>query len=375
MSRLTETIKFTAPGEYIISGPGAPLEVPARAADKPITVIAPTIYPLGKQGYAGIERLVSLFLKGLLANGVTNLACVCTTPSILPRGVQRIDSGQPVHDFTEPWLGPTVACLGESASCFLDFSHSKFIGRAGPDLPHISPIWHDPYIMQPSAPRQNVICLSNWQLDRFREVYKQDAKVLDPHAGDGDYFVPGLEADRGDYLVYLGKLHPTKGAGLAIDACKKLQQRLIIIGTATPGDPPEYQEAVKAACDGVDIVFHGPAIGDEKLRLYQNAKALFYPVNYEPGTGEAHSHKSIEPPLCGTPVILYDQGAMREVFDDGVTGQVISGEAELAEALKWAETLDRGACRQRALERWDYRAVVKRWLPVIERVAKGERWP
>lgn len=339
---------------------------------KAVTVIAPTVYPLGKQGYAGIERLVSLFVKGLLAPGV-NLACVCTEGSILPRGVTRIDSGPPIHDFTEPWLLPTVARLGERAGCWLDFSHSKPIGRVANDLAHLSPIWHDPYIMQPAAPRFNVVCLSQWQLERFREVQRHDAIVLDPHCADGDYLVPG-EGPRGDYLVYLGKLHPTKGAGLAIEACRKLRQRLVVIGSATPGDPPEYAAAVKAACDGVDFIFHGEARGDEKLRIYQGAKALFYPVDYPPGTGESHSHKAIEPPLCGTPVILYGQGAMREVFDDGVTGRVIGGEAELAEALKWAETLDRAACRQRAMERWDYRFVVKTWLPVIDRVTKGERW-
>ena len=131
---------------------------------------------------------------------------------------------------------------------------------------------------------------------------------------------------------------------------------------------------MRAACDGDQIIFHGPAIGDEKLRIYQNAKALFYPVNYPPGTGEGHSHKSVEPPLCGTPVILFNQGAMKEIFDDHTTGMVINGAAELPEAIQWAETLDRTRCRKTALERWVYRQVVARWLPMMEEVARGSRW-
>jgi glycosyltransferase involved in cell wall biosynthesis len=336
-------------------------------------VVSPMIYPLGKQGYAGIERLVVYFLKGLLANQMRFLTCICPSGSILPRGVRRVEAGVPVYDFLEPALAPTLAIVGSQAECWLDFSHSKALGRMARQVPHLSPIWHDPMIMTPPAPPRNVVCLSHWQLERFHAVYHQEAVVLDPHCTDGDYFVPGTET-RGDYLVYLGKLHPTKGAGLAIDACKRFGQRLVVIGTATPGDPPEYAQAVKAACDGDQIVFHGPAVGDQKLRIFQQAKALFYAVDYPEGQGEAHSHKSIEPPLCGTPVILYDQGAMREVFDDGVTGKVISGPQEMPQALAWAETLDREKCRQAALDRWDYRAVVRRWLPMMEQVKRGARW-
>jgi glycosyltransferase involved in cell wall biosynthesis len=259
------------------------------------------------------------------------------------------------------------------ACVFLDFSHSKPVGRANAKIPHLSPIWHDPAIMQPPAPARNVVALSEWQAERFRRIQKQECRVLDPIAGDADYFIPSQEP-RGDYLLFIGKLAPDKGCVQAIQACRELKQRLEIVGPVTPGDPPGYVAEVLRQCDGRNIVYHGEVTEAHKLALLQGAKALLYPVSYLPGFGEAHSHKAAEAMLCGLPCIAYDQGAMNEVVDQGVTGLVISGRAELAEAIRACETLDRARCRERALERWDYRNVVSRWLPVMEQVTKGARW-
>ena len=180
-----------------------------------ITIIAPTVYPLGSEDYGGVERLVVLFARGLTALGY-KVSCVCPNGSILPRGVARVSAGSPTPDFSEPWLGPTVGrTMKANAGVYLDFSHSKPVGRLNAFAQHISPVWHDPHIMKPPAPPHNVVALSEWQAERFKEVYRQAGRVLDPICADGDYFKPA-ESDgpklTEDYCVYLGKLHPSKGA-------------------------------------------------------------------------------------------------------------------------------------------------------------------
>jgi glycosyltransferase involved in cell wall biosynthesis len=244
--------------------------------------------------------------------------------------------------------------------------------------------------MQPPAPLRNVVALSEWQAERFRRIQKQECRVLDPICGDGDYLVPGSAEDVGghpeglpslqdDYLLFVGILSPDKGALEAVRICKSLKQKLHLSGP-TPTHSfynrvlQEYADSVLAECDGVDIVHHGEVSETVKVMLMQGAKALLYTVGYPPGKGEAHSHKSIEAMLCGTPCIIYDQGAMAEVIDQGVTGLVILGREALPEAIKACETMDRVACRARAVERWDYRNVVARWLPVMEEVSRGARW-
>ena len=399
------------------------------AARRRWIVVAPTIYPLGKQGYAGIERLVVLFLRGLLEQRKSagaavssrswELGCVCANGSVVPRGTTRYSAGPALMDFREPNLmaAVIVSIWLADASVWLDFSHSKPVGRSNLDLPHLSPIWHDPALMQPQAPWRNVVALSEWQAERFRRIQKQECLVLDPICGDANYFNLGGKADglsysevapfdlhgtpgslllgRGDgrtlgergreeegvvaaerqeYLLFIGKLAPDKGCLEAIQACRQLKQRLEIVGPVTPGDPPDYVAEVLRQCDGQDIVYHGEVTEAHKLTLLQRAKALLYPVSYPPGFGEAHSHKAAEAMLCGLPCIAYDQGAMDHVIDQGVTGLVIPGRAELAEAIKACETIDRAACRARAVERWHYQNVVARWLPVMEEVSRGARW-
>jgi len=358
-----------------------------------VVMVAPGIYPLGREGYGGIERLVVLFLRGL-AKSVTSLACVCPQGSLLPRGVQRVDAGPACQDYSEPGLNAAVKVtymvsrlLRESRDwCYLDFSHSKPVSRLGRSLfpNHMSPIWHDPYIMTPWEPEKNVVALSKWQAKRYRERYGRDCMVLDPICGDGDYFVPGEVPrevpgevpgeSKGDYLIFIGKLHPTKGALQAIEVCKSLKQRLHIIGPVTAGDSKDYVERVIKECDGEDIVYEGEVSEGKKRALIQGARALLYPVSYPYGEGEAHSHKMVEAMLAGVPCIAYDQGAMSEVIDEGVTGFVIPGPAGLAAAIKQCEVLDRVRCRAVGMERWDYRRVVAKWLPVMESVMKGECW-
>ena len=223
-----------------------------------------------------------------------------------------------------------------------------------------------------AEPRHNVAALSEWQATRFRDVYHQDCRVVDPICADGDYFVPGVQKQ--DYLVWMGILSPNKGALEAITACKILHQKLKVLGKATPGDPPEYIKAVKKACDGIDIEDMGEVSMAQKRLILQEAKAMIYPVSYQQGLGEAHSHKGIEAMLCGTPLVVYDQGAMREVVDEGVTGFVIPGRQGLEAAIQECENLDAKLCRDKAMKRWDYRAAIQRWLPVIDEVSRGARW-
>ena len=383
--------------------------------DRSLVIVAPTIYPLGKPGYAGVERLVVLFLRGLLEHvsqssegkSPWKLGCVCTNGSVVPRGTVRYAAGPPLPDFREPNLLPAVMRLFNETSLWLDFSHSKPVGRSVWWLPHMSLIWHDPLIIQPPQPARNVVALSEWQAERFRRIQKQECRVLDPICGDADYFLPGGQYDSDghfgsdsdglvashsdrdmhpdvlsptrsqtleEYLLFIGKLAPDKGCLEAIQACQALKQRLEIVGPVTPGDPPDYVAEVLRQCDGQDIVYHGEVTEAHKLALLQGAKALLYPVSYPPGSGEAHSHKCCEAMLCGVPCIVYNQGAMAEVVDQGVTGLVIAGREELPEAIKACETMDRAACRARAIERWDYRNIVKRWVAVMAEVTRGARW-
>jgi glycosyltransferase involved in cell wall biosynthesis len=54
----------------------------------------------------------------------------------------------------------------------------------------------------------------------------------------------------------------------------------------------------------------------------------------------------IEAMACGTPVITWDKGSVREIVEPGVTGFIVSSEAEAAEAVAKAAMLDRSVIRR-----------------------------
>lgn len=335
-------------------------------------IVAPIVYPVTSSGrYGGIERLAALFLRGLTERGY-QVDLIAARGSKTYGRSQLIDAGPPVNDFAEAPLRVLLADLvKEKRRCtILDFSHSH-PSRYFPEQPSMSVIWHDPALMQP-PPTKNVVALSNWQAERYYTYQGTYARVLDPICADHTFFSP--KGPVGDRFLVIGKIHPSKGALEAARICRKAGRPLDIVGPLTADDPPEYLRAILEECDGESIVYHGEVSEETKLDLIRSAKALLYPVSYPPGTGEAHSHKMVEVMMAGTPCIAYDQGAMREVIDNNVTGYHVNSPSEFAEALTYVEKIDRAKCRQRAIERWSFPAVMARWLPVMRRVCQGERW-
>jgi glycosyltransferase involved in cell wall biosynthesis len=76
----------------------------------------------------------------------------------------------------------------------------------------------------------------------------------------------------------------------------------------------------------------------------------------------------IEAMACGTPVIAYDCGSVREVVEDGLTGFIVRDDAEACEAIGRLPRLDRAAIRRRFEERFSATAMARRYLDLYARV-------
>ena len=84
------------------------------------------------------------------------------------------------------------------------------------------------------------------------------------------------------------------------------------------------------------------------------------------GFAEPFGLSVVEAMTCGTPVIAYPKGSMREVVDVGVTGYLADNVSDAVGALDDALKLDRHQVRGRATERFS----ADRMAPMITDVPR-----
>jgi len=79
----------------------------------------------------------------------------------------------------------------------------------------------------------------------------------------------------------------------------------------------------------------------------------------------------IESMACGTPVVAFEGGSVREVIEDGVTGFVVQSVEEALAALPKALALDRGRCRAAFDARFTARRMAEQYVDLYNRVARA----
>jgi len=126
------------------------------------------------------------------------------------------------------------------------------------------------------------------------------------HGVDTNIF--SFNAKPKNYFLFIGRLTKEKGAHIAIKAAKAARVPLIIAGKSFSKE--EYwQKEIQEHIDGKKIRYIGEVNFKDKISLYQNAKAVLFPTQYE----EVFGLVMIEAMACGTPVIGWKKGSVPEV--------------------------------------------------------------
>ena len=211
-----------------------------------------------------------------------------------------------------------------------------------------------------SLPDVHYVAISARQAELLPEL---DCDVVH-HGLDPDRFPPGR--GEGDYAAFLGRLVPAKGPEVAIAAARAAGVRIRLAGQVHREDvTPGWHDLIDRALGQPGVEHVGPVAGEAKVRFLGAARALLMPVRWE----EPFGLVMIEAMLCGTPVIALAGGATPEIVDEGVTGLVVQDEREMAGALRAVTAFDRGACRERARERFSAARMVRDYERVYARAA------
>jgi len=237
------------------------------------------------------------------------------------------------------------------------------------NLPVVNMVWNpNPRV---PLPKYNLMCLTRYHAQRVCDLTLQTIKYEDICINTERYaFCP----DKEDYFLFVGKLTPEKGALEAVRICKELGVRLYVVGGLLPSDPKWYMWEVVRECDQKQIVFIGNASDDVKIKLMQKAKALIYPVDFRHAFDMAHWQAGVEALSCGTPLITYRLGCLKEVFIHGKHGFLVRDREEFKEAMQNIEDISPEECRRYAWRYDRYRIVENYLREVYKPVARGLRW-
>jgi glycosyltransferase involved in cell wall biosynthesis len=162
----------------------------------------------------------------------------------------------------------------------------------------------------------------------------------------------------GDYLCFLGRFHPEKGAHLAIEIAKRAGVRLKM--AAIPQDEAYFREMIAPQIDGDRVQFLGAVERDARNELLSNALALVA-MNTRP---ERFGLTLVEAMACGTPVLGARMGSIPEIVVDGVTGFLCADVDEAVAKVPLLSTLDRNACRARVESEFSIERMIDRYLGV-----------
>jgi glycosyltransferase involved in cell wall biosynthesis len=170
----------------------------------------------------------------------------------------------------------------------------------------------------------------------------------------------------GDYLAFIGRASPEKGVDRAIEIAVACGMRLRIAAKVDRTDVAYFERWVRPLLGHPLVEFIGE-IGDrDKEAFIGNARALLFPIDWP----EPFGLVMIEAFACGTPVIAYDRGSVREVMVDGVTGYIVGGRSDAVKAARAIHRIDRRACRQVFEARFTAERMAADYIRVYERLAR-----
>jgi glycosyltransferase involved in cell wall biosynthesis len=322
-----------------------------------IAILAPTWFAVPPTGYGGIELVVSLLADGLVDAG-HDVTLFASGDSLTKAKLSYIFEQAPSELIGRslPEIRHALACYERADEFDVINDHSGIPAAALGGLVQ-TPVLHtahgplDTHEAQDAygsiaevAPGVGLISISE---NQRRPMPDLPWVATVPNAIDLSLYPS--KPHKGEYLLFLGRFSPDKGAHRAIAVAMELGLPLKMAGkNREPKERQYFAELVEPHVGHGGIEYLGEVSHGEKVELLQDARATLFPIEWE----EPFGLVMIESMACGTPVVATRHGAVPEVIEHGVSGIIVDNYREMAAALEQADELDPNECRRYVEERF-----------------------
>lgn len=170
----------------------------------------------------------------------------------------------------------------------------------------------------------------------------------------------------GDYLLFLGRMHPDKGAKEAIQIAQKFGKKLIMAGIIQ--DQNYFEQEIEPHFSK-DIVYAGSVGPEDRDKLLGGAFALLHPIFF----AEPFGLSVVESMACGTPVVAFNKGSMPELINSGKNGFIVENVEEAVAALGKISKIDRQCCRETVEQKFSVERMVNDYIKVYQQILNDKK--
>jgi glycosyltransferase involved in cell wall biosynthesis len=343
-----------------------------------IAQIAPLFEAVPPAAYGGTERVVSFLTEELVRLGhdvtlfasgdsVTSGRLVAPWPRPLRLSASVLDSTAPhvlllelvyrerarfdiLHFHLDYWPFPLFS---RQTTPFVTTLHGRL------DLPELWPVFRafeDAPLVSISAAQRRPMPWGRWM-------------ATIPHGLPESLLTP-MEASR-TYLAFLGRIAPEKRVDRAVDIAGRCGLPLRVAAKVDPVDRTYYERDIRPLFRRSHVEYLSEITDLEKAAFLSAAAALVLPGDWP----EPFGLVMIEAMACGTPVIAFDHGSVREIVEDGVTGFIVTDVEEAVRTVARLPRLSSAVIRRRFEERFTVDRMAEAYVGVYHQLLSGALTP
>jgi glycosyltransferase involved in cell wall biosynthesis len=332
-----------------------------------VAILAPLTWRTPPRNYGPWEQVASVLTEGLVKEGL-DVTLFATGDSLTQAKLESV-CAKPIGEY--PADTKVLECLHishlmEQASYF-DIIHNHF---------DFLPLTYSSLIRTPL-----LTTIHGFSSEQIIPVYKKyntsthyvsisnsdrhpELRYLDTVYNGLDEQQFDMGEGKGDYLLYFGRIHPHKGAHEAIQIAINSNKKLILCGLIQ--DQEYFEKKVAPWLNDSSIVYMGNADPHQRNQLLGDAMALLHPISFE----EPFGLSVAEAMMCGTPVIAFERGAMKELILDGKTGFLVNTIEEARIAVSKIQSIGRRECRRYAMDKFSSGVMVSNYIKLYQKIAR-----